>query len=459
MRQICLYVFGEYAGAWIQAGALVFQSGGISFETGRDVSRICIAGNGDRQDTESAGGMPPLSGRNAAAKRGGRIPMHGEAGKLCRARNKSDGGIRFREGGTDAEAKGDHMTEKELLYVTEVLKGKEPQELPDDWYVLIGFLQSHRVGGLFYSRAKAAGISLPKKAEKVLRETYEKQKRRVQFLRGYISELSEGLRKAQAEYVFLKGSVLANLSEKEIYADGERASEDIDLLVKPDGTERVENVLRELGYIQGEYDAAENTVKRYSRIEIVKRRLNRGETAPYIKLTGNREIPFVEADINFSLGNTPQDGQALLAETVCSGREYAGKVSLRVPDAELFFLHLIMHQYKESCLYFMAERGKDLELYKLADIFYLIKAEAYGMEKTDKVVGRHKTGDRLGAVLQQVGEVFDDEEILRMAERYGRAQPDVLDYEGKKRYTWTAPVRERIRRFDALRYLRGKGEI
>lgn len=351
------------------------------------------------------------------------------------------------------------MTERELQYITDILKGQEPRKQPEDWYGLLGFLQSHRIAGLFYNRAKIQGIPLPKRAVRLLRESFERQKRRTEFLRGYIAELSAALQEAGAECVFLKGSVLSNLSDNEIYADGERSSNDIDLLAEPSCVGEIEKVLRELGYVQGEYSAEEKTIRPYTRLEIVKRRMNRGEVAPFIKRTDNTEIPFIEVDINFSLGNTPSDGQELLAEMIVSGINYDGKVFLRVPGEEMFFLHLILHQYKESCLYFMVERSKELDLYKLADIYYLIKAEAFDKRKAEEIVSRYQIADKLGAVLQQVGEVFEDDAILAAAKKYGGEQPEVVDYARKQRYEWTVPIRERICSYSALKYLRQKGEI
>lgn len=351
------------------------------------------------------------------------------------------------------------MTDRELRYITDILKRKEPQKQPEDWYGLLGFLQSHRIAGLFYNRAKRQGIPLPKRAENLLRESFERQKRRTEFLRGYIAELSAALQETGAGCVFLKGSVLSNLSYNEIYADGERSSNDIDLLAKPSCVGEIEKVLRELGYVQGEYSAEEKTIKPYTRLEIVKRRMNRGEAAPFVKLTGNAEIPFIEVDINFSLGNTPNEEQDLLTEMIKTGLDYKGKVSLRVPGEEMFFLHLILHQYKESCLYFMAERGKELDLYKLADIYYLIKAEAFDKKKAVEIANQYQIIDRLGAVLQQVGEAFEDDAILAAAKKYGIEQPDVVDYERKRRYEWTVPIRERICSYSALKYLRQKGEL
>lgn len=351
------------------------------------------------------------------------------------------------------------MKEQDLQYIIKILKGEEPHEQPSDWYSLLGFLQCHRIAGLFYSRALKMGLPLSKRAEKQLSEIFERQKRRVKFMRKYISELSDVLQKRKAECVFLKGSVLTNLSDFAIYSDGERSFNDIDLLVEPGKIEDIESVLRHLGYVQGKYDAEEKTIKPYTRLEIVKRRMNRGEVAPFVRLTGCEEIPFVEVDINFSLGNTPHEEQKLLAEMVGTGMIYEGKVCLRVPNDEMFFLHLILHQYKESCSYFMVERGKELELYKLADIYFLFNPDALDKRRCEKVVSYYHLEDKYGAVLEQVGEIFNDEEIKNYADRFYRHQPEIINYEKKRKYSWMASIRERLCAFDSVKYLQDGKEL
>lgn len=124
----------------------------------------------------------------------------------------------------------------------------------------------------------------------------------------------------------------------------------------------------------------------------------------------------------------------------------------------MFFLHLVLHQYKESALYFTAARGKDLDLYKLADIYYLWRAEAFDKERLKALSVKYGLKREIGAVLSQVGKIFNDTEIVTASEEYGGLQPEVYDYERKKRYRWTAGVSERIRIFDGKAYLREKKE-
>ena len=347
------------------------------------------------------------------------------------------------------------MKEKDLNYAISILKGEQTNIEPD-WFSVLGFLSFHRIQGLFYNRAKRRGILLPKKVENILRGTFEKQKRKTIFLRKQIREISEKLRYAGAKHLLLKGSVLTNISEEDvrIYEDGERISNDIDILVKPDGITEVSKTLYELGFVQGVYNVEENKIEEFSRLEIVKRRMNRGEVAPFVKMTGNTEFPFVEVDINFSLGNTPEDGKDLLSAMIDAASIYKGKVYMSVADEELFFLHLIMHQYKESCLLFMVERGKELDIYKLADIYYLLKENVLDFERLKALVKEYGLEQKSGVVLQQVGEIFCDEDILKLSECFQYCQPKIIDYETKKTYEWQATLQTRLCTFSTKKYLK-----
>lgn len=346
------------------------------------------------------------------------------------------------------------MTEKDFYYVISILKGEEPIEAPD-WFSVLGFLSCNRIEGLFYNRAQKNNVNLPKKIEKILETAFEKQKRKVVFMRNELKAITEGLEEDCVQYMLLKGSVLSNLSKEDavIYEDGERISNDIDLLVKPDEIASVVKSLYKLGFVQGVYDQEEDKVKEFFRLEIVKRRMNRGEIAPFVKKTGNIEFPFIEIDINFSLGNTPSEGAVLINEMITSSKNYFGEVKMKVSSEELFFTHLIMHQYKELCLLFMVERNKDLDLYKLADIYYILKANVLNLESLHEIIEKYKLQQEFGVVLQQIGELFFDEEILDYSKRFISEIPMVVDFDTKKMYEWKATYLERMCSFDSKGFL------
>ena len=79
----------------------------------------------------------------------------------------------------------------------------------------------------------------------------------------------------------------------------------------------------------------------------------------------------------------------------------------------------------------MAERRKDLDLYKLADIYYLWKKDSFDKGDLKKLAFKYGVQKEIGTVLGQTGRIFEDEELKSAAEEYGERQPEVIDYEGK----------------------------
>ena len=346
------------------------------------------------------------------------------------------------------------MTEESLKIVIDVLKTGKSYSRPD-WYEVLGFLVCHKAAGMFYKKAARNELNLPKKAEAFLLEIFEKQKRKVEFLRGQIRLVSERLLSDNVDHAFLKGSVLSNipLGKEKLYADGERVSADIDLSVNPNGISAVAEALKSMGFVQGQYDSESGKIVKFSRSEILARRMNRGEVAPFVKLSGNAEFPFAEIDVNFSLGNTPSDGKELLENMLETSKVYRGDATIRAFTPEMFFIHLVLHQYKESRSLFMVKRNKDSDLYKLADIYYMSKNRAADFERIKSIAEEFDISDRVGAVLAQVGEIFCDAEISAAANEFDFSVPHITDYENKKTYEWTAGYKDRIRCFDTKKFL------
>ena len=143
-------------------------------------------------------------------------------------------------------------------------------------------------------------------------------------------------------YVKAKNKNTMN-NRKEHFMKMERVSNDIDILVSQADLNNIQILLNELGFKQGYYDLRQKKTVEFSRKEVLNRRMNRGETAPFIFETRNQIMPFIEIDINFSLGYTPQYGKEMLNDFLKNTFYYSGKVhgglsSLNIDD---FFLQLI----------------------------------------------------------------------------------------------------------------------
>ena len=61
------------------------------------------------------------------------------------------------------------MTEASVSYVIDVLKDIKPLIEPE-WFEVLGFLECHRISGLFYSKSKELEINLPHKIDKILNQ-------------------------------------------------------------------------------------------------------------------------------------------------------------------------------------------------------------------------------------------------------------------------------------------------
>lgn len=289
----------------------------------------------------------------------------------------------------------------ELNFVLDVLQEKPSIPGKDlDWYWILGFLELNKIGGYFFNKTKELDIKIPQSAERKLSQVLKMQSERNRFMRKYIQDIGDELRYEKLRFAFLKGSVLSNtnfrFSEKSFgcmalaegtkqtyrrqagepfYGEGERVSNDIDLLAEQKDISAIAKVLKNMGFVQGYYDFRESKIVPLPRAEILSRRMNRGETAPFVLETDDPCVPFVEVDINFSLDYLPNSHEDMLHAVLKDSLCYAGNISggIRSLQADDFFLHLIMHQYKESVLYSMVQRSKDTELYKLLDIYLFIK--------------------------------------------------------------------------------------
>ena len=178
------------------------------------------------------------------------------------------------------------MRKEDFDYVLGVLQ-EMPETCPKDpdWYGILGFLELNRVAGYFYCRAKEQGIRLPQGAERRLYETLRIQRERNLLMRVHIQQISDALKAQKIPFAFLKGSVLSNanlwMSERAVacavqtphtalryreesritfYGLGERVSNDIDILVCQENLGAVARTLRDLGFVQGTYDASREKI-------------------------------------------------------------------------------------------------------------------------------------------------------------------------------------------------------
>ena len=239
------------------------------------------------------------------------------------------------------------------------------------------------------------------------------------------------------------------------YKEGERNGNDIDILVSQKDLSNISEVLRALGFRQGRYDSKERKFIGFSREEILTRRMNRGETAPYLLMTEDPLLPFVEVDVNFSLHNLPgdKDVDGFLENTkIING--------VRTLEQNKFFLHLLAHQYKEISLYDMWRRNKNQSLYKFLDIYLFLKnglvsyGELYGYCQKENIrqICCSTIADVV-SIFESLKEKRALVEFLQDIHASTRSQ-EVIDYNSHKTFTVTEGIFKRYLYFEQRRFLR-----
>ena len=376
------------------------------------------------------------------------------------------------------------MHERDFDYIISALDKKCPDSQGRDWYWILGFLQANRAAGMFAESAERSGLAVPEDIMGVLRTQKQENAARNAVLRRHIISISEAFEKYGPEqYAFLKGAVLSNAlmdqtavslchfrnhltrglpSRKlQVYSTGERMSNDIDLLVRPQDLTAADKALRGLGFAQGYWDKAKECFVTFDRREIVSRRMNRGETAPYIKVTQEKPLKYIEVDVNFSLDGLPSGRQGLLDEMLAATRDYPcrdGGPGIRSLAPEYFLIQLILHQCKESQIYSMVKRGKSDMLYKYEDIKRLLRNSQYGGELFYSAVKRFSLQNEVCRVLSCVKDIYGllcapEAEVL-LQENENIPDSVVTDYDGgHKRYVYTDSVRGRLIKHRAERGL------
>ena len=198
-----------------------------------------------------------------------------------------------------------------------------------------------------------------------LKSAYERNLSKNESYFKCVGFLSEILEKCSCNVAMLKGAYLCSH-----YPKGYRTSNDIDVLVCPQNISKVGEKLLESGFNQG-YVRNGNFVPA-SRTDIIKSRMTRGETIPYIKEVNLPEIKYLEVDINFSLDYKNSDTGILekILDNCCVVSENG--LNIMTLKKEDFFIHLCAHLYKEATTLPWIEMKRDMSLYKYCDIYMLI---------------------------------------------------------------------------------------
>lgn len=354
------------------------------------------------------------------------------------------------------------MRKADVDFVLDVLQNIESDEIDLDWYGILGYLELNKISGYFFKQAKAMKLELPQQIKRKLNNIFVIQCERNEKMKKWIDDISFQLQYDNIKHAFLKGSILSHckIGNDFLYGIGERVSNDIDILISPKDISNIDKTLKNLGFKQAYWNFDKNEMIEFSRSEILSRRMNRGETAPYMQKFDSVCLNFVEVDINFSVDYLPTgNGELLdqmLEKAVVASRK---NIKLYALDNEYNFLHLLMHQYKEAIIYSMVKRNKDLELYKYLDIYLYIKNELFDFNKFVSIIKNFHLEKECYFVLYTVSKIFKSLEISKLLKSFKPKNLDyleeVIDVENNNdKYRWNISLEDRLYDYNKFDYLK-----
>jgi hypothetical protein len=284
-----------------------------------------------------------------------------------------------------------------------------------NWPEMLYQLTIHRTMNIFYYNLKKYNLTrnLDKEIKRLLESQYRIIGERNRFYAKELTSVITALRGKGVVSPVLKGNYLASAVYPSIET---RVFNDIDLLILIEDVNKITETMESLGFIQGNYDEASNTIQPASRKDKIFHQINTHELHEFQKISINPFAKLIEIDFNHNIlwkGNCPYNIPA---------KELIDR-SIKIPLAGNFvsildpidnIIQLSAHLYKEATMMMWITDLRDLKIYKFADIFMFI-TKNYNSIDWDSLVERIK-GYHIEKVVY-----FAFHFIGRM---YGRIVPD-----------------------------------
>lgn len=255
-----------------------------------------------------------------------------------------------------------------------VLNGDVP-ELPEniDFEKLFAFGKSHGVENMLYVGLRDLHIDVPEETMQKFKTAYEMQIMVEATQALELEAISEAFEEAGIDHVPLKGSVIKYLYPMPDY----RKSGDIDILIRPEDEERVDEVLPQLGYKRNEgYDTHD--------VHFV-----------------YRKPPYIELEIHRSLTSKQARSYQLCKRAWEHVERENGKKHLYHLSDEFHYMFLIAHLSRHIYL-----GGGGVKLF--TDIYVINRRTTLDKHLTDRYIKKARLSDIHGMVLALTDKWFYD---------------------------------------------------
>ena len=245
------------------------------------------------------------------------------------------------------------------------------------------------------------------------------------------------------KYAVIKGIVLSN----QIYGQtGFRLSQDIDILVSPEGYAEAKAVLSQNGFIQGKM--VNGKIIPYSREELIFYHAFTHQVAPFVK-PSNEGIPeAINIDVNLSVlwgeSNQKIDMTEYMTHTTTMTL-FDFEVKKLIPEYE--FISLCLHHYKDmNSIFLLAKKGLSLSLY--CDLYFYIKRVPMHIKLLKEIAVVYHVDAYIYYCIYFVHELFQDEMTQKILNIFrGSKNEELIDSFGLddlERKKWKVPFFERL---------------
>ncbi len=225
---------------------------------------------------------------------------------------------------------------------------------------------AHRIVPLlgYHLQQTGADRALPKLYRFELAQAYYRQTAQTELLTAEAWRITDALLRADVPVACAKGVVIANVAYE---APGARSMNDIDVMARPRDARAVDLVMRELGYVIGDFSWRERAVVPIDRRLELQYRVYADHIPQYARATGEPVQPAFVVDFSHTFTWVKSRWQVDLDSALRSAiRQPDG---LPVLDPLHQFLRIALHIFREAWLeHWIVREQNDITLRKIADV-------------------------------------------------------------------------------------------
>ena len=200
-----------------------------------------------------------------------------------------------------------------------------------------------------------------------------------------------------------------------------RTMGDIDCLVDRKDVTKVQKVMAELGYVQGEIDLAKKEIKPFERFKEIVWNTQMTNMPPFYKLSDESSLGYVKVDFSVCLDF---DRNYDLTQKLLKDANINSELRTVV-----LFLHVCAHLYKEATNDTYIKLNKDVNLVKFCDVreFLLSHEKENFLDCVVKYANANGLGDALYYSLYYLIQIYGDD-YSNTLKRINMSDVDIISY-------------------------------